>query len=228
MIQFHQAYSYEDFIQGFRPNEQGAFELKNGVFYEFCRRAQRDLDHPYVFIIDEINRGNLSKIFGELMLLIEPDKRGTEYQVPLTYTRHPDEKFYLPGNLYLIGMMNTADRSLAMVDYALRRRFRFIDLKPQFQSVRFQQWLQAQGIQEALSEKIVDRMQWLNEQITKNPNLGSGYCIGHSFFCPSGGELESCDERWYQTIIKYEIAPLLREYWFDARDMVEPLIEQLR
>jgi hypothetical protein len=137
MVQFHQSYSYEDFIQGFRPSESGQFELKNGHFFQFCRRAQRDPENrPYVYIIDEINRGNLSKIFGEVMMLIEPDKRGKDFAIPLTYSS-PDESFFVPHNVYLIGMMNTADRSLAMVDYALRRRFRFITLKPEFSSARF-------------------------------------------------------------------------------------------
>ncbi len=145
MIQFHQSYCYEDFIQGYRPTPKGQFNLKHGVFHQFCRRAQRDESHsiPYVFIIDEINRGNLSKIFGELMMLIEPDKRGMEYAIPLTYSEDADERFYIPENLHLIGMMNTADRSLAMVDYALRRRFRFIMLQPEFSSEAFRRFLGA-------------------------------------------------------------------------------------
>ena len=147
MIQFHQSYSYEDFIQGFRPAESGHFELKNGHFFQFCRKAQRDPENrPYVYIVDEINRGNLSKIFGEVMMLIEPDKRGKEFGIPLAYSNSADETFFVPENLYLIGMMNTADRSLAMVDYALRRRFRFITLKPEFASPRFREHLlQARG-----------------------------------------------------------------------------------
>ena len=142
MIQFHQSYSYEDFIQGFRPTPKGHFDLKYGIFHQFCRRAQREeaQGKPYVFIIDEINRGNLSKIFGELMMLIEPDKRGKEHAIPLAYSQDADEKFYIPENLHLIGMMNTADRSLAMVDYALRRRFRFITLRPEFSSEAFREF----------------------------------------------------------------------------------------
>ena len=125
MIQFHQSYSYEDFIQGFRPTAKGTFELKYGIFHQFCRRAQRDeaKNEAYVFIIDEINRGNLSKIFGELMMLVEPDKRGRAFSIPLAYASDSDDKFYIPANAHIIGTMNTADRSLAMVDYALRRRF---------------------------------------------------------------------------------------------------------
>ena len=124
MIQFHQSYSYEDFIQGYRPDED-SFKLVNGVFYSFCEKAKSDPDNKYFFVIDEINRGNLSKIFGELMMLIEADKRGPNNQIPLTYSKQ-DERFYVPKNVYLIGTMNTADRSLSIVDYALRRRFSFI------------------------------------------------------------------------------------------------------
>lgn len=154
MIQFHQSYSYEDFIQGYRPNDKENFILKNGVFYEFCRKAQRDPDNQYAFIIDEINRGNLSKIFGELMMLVEPDKRGRDFAVPLTYALTADEKFYIPKNLYLIGTMNTADRSLAMVDYALRRRFSFISLSPKFDTSEFNAFLQNKNIENVLIKKI--------------------------------------------------------------------------
>ena len=116
MVQFHQNYSYEDFIMGYRPAEDGSFELRSGVFYNFCERCKENPDKPYFFIIDEINRGNLSKIFGELLMLIETDKRGEEHRVNLVYG---GTSFYIPDNLHIIGMMNTADRSLAMIDYAL-------------------------------------------------------------------------------------------------------------
>ncbi len=172
MIQFHQAYSYEDFIQGFRPNEDGKFVLKNGVFYEFCKKAQRS-PAPHVFIIDEINRGNLSKIFGELMLLLESDKRGREFAMPLTYSPH--DAFFLPENLYIIGLMNTADRSLALVDYALRRRFVFIELRPQFESVKFRAHLNQCGVSDELSERIAIQFTALNQQIADDKNLGKGF-----------------------------------------------------
>lgn len=151
-IQFHQSYSYEDFVQGFRPTPKGTFELKHGFFYQFCRRAQRQESEqkPYVLIIDEINRGNLSKILGEVMMLIEPDKRGREFAIPLAYAQEADDTFFVPANLYLIGMMNTADRSLAMVDYALRRRFRFITLRPEFAGAEFQRWLGDAGVKSDL------------------------------------------------------------------------------
>ena len=221
-IQFHQSYSYEDFIQGFRPTPNGHFDLKFGIFYEFCRRAQRDesAKKPYVFIIDEINRGNLSKIFGELMMLIEPDKRGREHAIPLAYSQSAAEKFYIPENLHLIGMMNTADRSLAMVDYALRRRFRFITLKPEFASTSFRKSLVDAGAAPELVSEIVARMNALNEVIAADTkNLGFGYQIGHSFFCARNGIKP--DERWYRRVIESEIVPLIQEYWFDNEQKVK-------
>lgn len=225
MVQFHQSFSYEDFIQGYRPNSKGEFDLKNGIFYEFCLKAQRDPDNDYYFIIDEINRGNLSKIFGELMMLIECDKRGEDFKISLTYRQEEDEKFYIPENLFLIGTMNTADRSLAMVDYALRRRFSFIELDPAFSTESFRYHLENNGIDEEYIEKVIEGMQSLNEVIAQdNKNLGKGYCIGHSYFCGKPLKNES-SEAWYNRIIKFEIKPLLFEYWFDDEETAE---EQFR
>lgn len=226
MIQFHQSYSYEDFIRGYRPKDN-CFSLRDGVFYNFCRKAQQDPAHNYYFIIDEINRGNLSKIFGELMLLIEKDKRGKEYAVPLTYAEEEGETFYLPENLYLIGTMNTADRSLAMVDYALRRRFAFINIEPAFENVKFKQLLLEHLTGETV-EKVISKMVELNGKITAdNINLGKGYRIGHSYFTPAAEKIED-EEKWYNNIIEMEIVPLLREYWFDEESKVDEIIEQLR
>lgn len=211
MVQFHQSYAYEDFIQGYRPNEDGKFELKNGIFYKFCKKAERDPDHRYYFIIDEINRGNLSKIFGELMMLIEHDKREPEFAIPLTYSRSEDIRFFIPDKLHIIGTMNTADRSLALVDYALRRRFSFIDLQPEF-GEKFREYLMDNSVPPVLIDRIVDRMTNLNKHIAADPNLGKGFTVGHSYFCnvPS-----SPGEGWYKQVIDNEIAPLLHEYWFD-------------
>ena len=226
LIQLHQTYSYEDFIQGYRPNEEGRFYLKNGIFYEFCYKARQNQEHPYVFIIDEINRGNLSKIFGESLVLIEADKRGPEYAMPLIYSKQKDERFFIPANVHILGLMNTADRSLAMVDYALRRRFRFVDLAPQFESVQFTRFLHQHGVPDTLIDEIVRQMSRLNAQIAADPHLGPGYRIGHSFFCPDVSG-QTCDETWYARIITYEIAPLLREYWFDDPDKVEAMLKNL-
>lgn len=226
IIQFHQSYSYEDFIQGYRP-EKNTFKRKDGIFFEFCKKAQRDPENDYVFIIDEINRGNLSKIFGELMLLIEADKRGAEYGVQLTYSDEFDQPFHIPKNLYMIGTMNTADRSLAIVDYALRRRFRFIELSPQFESARFGEFLDNAGVSSSLVDKIVSRVTTLNRKISEDKkDLGKGYCVGHSFFVPNGTE-QPLDDTWYNETVRLEIAPLLREYWFDNEDLAEKEIISL-
>lgn len=214
-VQFHQSYSYEDFIRGYRPNKEGGFYLKDGVFYKFVQKAINDKDNNYYFIIDEINRGNLSKIFGELMMLIEKDKRGEDFKVTLTY-QEDDEKFYLPENLYIIGTMNTADRSLAMVDYALRRRFAFIDIEPAFDSPLlksyFEQYLGAE-----MTSRIINKITELNNQIEKDSlDLGKGYRIGHSYFTPTENVKDV--DSWYRRIIKMEIEPLIREYWFDRSE----------
>ena len=215
-VQFHPSYGYEDFIQGIRPDAGNGFVLKNGHFFEFCKRAGRDESRPYFFIIDEINRGNLAKIFGELMLLIEVDKRGREHEISLMYSDAGDAKFSVPKNLHIIGAMNTADRSLSLVDYALRRRFVFATLKPEFESEGFAAQLAKNGIPADAVKKIRDRMRVLNETIAGDTrNLGQGYQIGHSFFC---AKREGVDvAQWYRDIITYEIRPLLEEYWFDQQ-----------
>lgn len=210
-VQFHQTYSYDDFIQGYRPDPHGGFQLRNGVFYRFCKRAQVDQAHDYYFIIDEMNRGNVSKVFGELMTLLEADKRGERYAMPLAYSEEP---FYIPDNLYVIGLMNTADRSLALVDYALRRRFAFIQLAPAFNE-KFRQHLLDREVPVVLVDFIIEKMQALNTVIADEPNLGRGFLIGHSYFTNPVGD----PVKWYARIIKHEIAPLLEEYWYD-----EPMI----
>ena len=227
IVQFHQSYGYEEFIQGYRPDGKSGFDLKNGQFYEFCRKAINDLDkRPHVFIIDEINRGNLSRIFGEVLMLIETDKRGSSYAIPLAYMNDPNKTFYVPKNIYLIGMMNTADRSLSMVDYALRRRFAFIDLKPKFESDSFKEHLGAIGVSPALTSKICNKLENLNKKIADDQqDLGPGFCIGHSFFCHRTDELS--EGEWYTDIIKSEIEPLLREYWIDSPKQVEESIDKL-
>lgn len=226
MIQFHQSYSYEDFIQGWRPTGTGGFVLREGVFHTFCRRAQAHPGEPHVFVIDEINRGNLSKVFGELLLLIEADKRGPDFAIPLTYAESSADTFYVPENLYIIGLMNTADRSLAMVDYALRRRFAFAKLEPQFESPAFRRTLLSRGVGDAMIDRIVMRVGDVNARIkADHKNLGAGYAIGHSFFCPTG-QVSDPDE-WYAAVVRDEIGPLLEEYWFDGAARVEECLKVL-
>ena len=202
-VQFHQNYSYEDFMMGYKPVEDG-FELKYGIFYRFCQKAANQPDKDYFFIIDEINRGNMSKIFGELLMLIERDYRGTK--ATLAYN---GLTFSVPGNLYIIGMMNTADRSLAMIDYALRRRFSFFEVEPGFDSDGFIQY-QNDLNSETLNE-LVSRVKDLNREIALDKSLGKGFCIGHSYFCGR----DVCTEEWLHSIVDYDILPMLSEYWFD-------------
>ncbi|MEX0599306.1 MAG: AAA family ATPase, partial [Rhodothermales bacterium] len=198
---------------------------RDGVFHRFCSQAGERSDEPHVLIIDEINRGNLSRILGELMMLIERDKRGVDYAIPLTYSS--DEKFYVPENLFIMGLMNTADRSLAMVDYALRRRFGFIDLEPAFRKDAFRDFLLNEGVPSEIVKRIKERMGALNDAIGEDrKNLGPGYEIGHSYFVPSGEE-ENLDETWYQAVVDTEIAPLLREYWFDQPARLDKHLRQL-
>ena len=223
MVQFHQSYSYEDFVQGYRQTKSGDFTLKDGVFYRFCKKAQSDPGNKYFFIIDEINRGNLSKIFGELMLLIEGDKRGEHYAVTLTYQENDLAPFYVQSNVFVIGTMNTADRSLAVVDYALRRRFSFLSIHPNFND-QFKKFL-SNNFESSFVNKISERLTALNAEIKSDLHLGDGFLIGHSYFCTS--DQVKSPETWYQEIIEFEIEPLLSEYWFDEPEKVRSAVEQL-
>lgn len=218
MVQFHQSYSYEDFIMGFRPSS-GGFELKRGAFYNFCKKAEIDGENDYFFIIDEINRGNLSKIFGELFMLIENDKRGLSLQ--LLYS---DEMFSVPKNIYIIGMMNTADRSLAMLDYALRRRFAFFEIKPGFTTDGFREYRMNLGNERL--DKLITCVEDLNNVIADDESLGEGFCIGHSYFCNL--MTETIDDQVLSGIIEYELIPLLKEYWFDESEKVRDWSIRLR
>lgn len=218
-IQFHQNYSYEDFMMGYKPTENGGFEMQYGVFYRFCKKAENNSEKDYFFIIDEINRGNMSKIFGELLLLIEKDYRGTSSKLA-----YQNLNFSVPENLYIIGMMNTADRSLAMIDYALRRRFSFFDMEPGFDTEGFKEY------QEKLaSDKfnaLIECIKELNNEIADDPSLGKGFCIGHSYFC--GLQADECTQELLEGIVEYDILPMLSEYWFDnLTEKVAPWSEKL-
>ena len=223
-VQFHSSYSYEDFIQGYRPSESG-FKLQDGKFVKFCDEARENPEDKFVFIIDEINRGDLSKIFGELLLLIEPDKRNEDWATPLAYS-NTGEKFFVPENVYLLGLMNTADRSLAVVDYALRRRFGFYEMEPQFDSEKFHDHLHKNGISDDMFQLIQDRIEGLNKEISEDRFLGPGFRIGHSFFCDKPYKSQSENE-WYEIIVNSQIVPLLEEYYFDKPDRIEELKKEL-
>lgn len=215
IIQFHQNYSYEDFVMGYKPNTEGGFSLNNGIFYEFCQKAKLHRDMPYFLIIDEINRGNLSKIFGELLQLIEADYR--EQPIQLAYNK---QRFSVPSNVYIIGMMNTADRSLAMIDYALRRRFSFFEMKPGFETEAFNNYISKWETPKL--RKLIKAIVELNKVIENDDSLGSGFCIGHSYLCnlDGGYDLES--------IVEYDIIPMLREYWFDNDSKFNQQSQNLR
>lgn len=215
-IQFHQNYSYEDFMMGYKPVDDG-FELKYGIFYRFCQKAENHLDKDYFFIIDEINRGNMSKIFGELLMLIEPDYRGNK--ITLAYN---GLSFSVPKNLHIIGMMNTADRSLAMIDYALRRRFSFFDMEPGFDSEGFIHY--QNGFSNDTFNSLVERMKELNREIMNDKSLGKGFCIGHSYFC----NMDDCSEEWLKDIVDFDILPMLSEYWFDDSTKLQHWENRLR
>ncbi len=206
IIQFHQSYSYEDFMMGYKPSGNG-FELKEGIFYKFCKKAEANPDKDYFFIIDEINRGNMSKIFGELLMLIETDYRNKK--ITLAYD---GREFSVPENLYIIGLMNTADRSLAMIDYALRRRFSFFNMEPGFDSSGFRKY--QEGFENEAFGALIDKIKELNQAIADDPSLGKGFCIGHSYFCNA----KECTEAWMREIVDFDILPMLREYWIDDSD----------
>lgn len=213
MVQFHQNYSYEDFVAGFRPTQTG-FELSEGPFYDFCIRAKHD-DKKHFFIIDEINRGNLSKIFGELLMLIESDKRNESINI-----LYKKEKFTVPPNVYIIGMMNTADRSLAMIDYALRRRFSFFDVEPAFESDKFISKLNGSSEK---TFKVIEIIKELNKAISDDDTLGKGFRIGHSYFCFD----KPINDDLIKMIVEYEIIPLINEYWFDEPTKIEQWSDRL-
>lgn len=205
-IQFHQNYAYEDFVMGYKPTEFGGFKLQNGIFYRFCIEAANNPEQKYFFIIDEINRGNLSKIFGELLMAIENECRGTK--ITLAYS---NKLFSVPENIYIIGMMNTADRSLALMDYALRRRFSFKELKPAFMSNNFKRYQENLG--SGLLDRLIQQIIELNNEIIDDDSLGSGFCIGHSYFC----NLKAATEDQLKMIVEHDILPTLAEYWFDDK-----------
>ena len=205
-IQFHQSYSYEDFIEGYKPTDDGGFVLKQGIFYHVCNKAKSDSNNDYFLIIDEINRGNLSKIFGELLMLIEEDKRDDE-SLKLAYS---ERDFTVPSNLHIIGMMNTADRSLALMDFALRRRFVFYDIKPAFDNPNFINY--QKSLNNEYFDTIIEKIGKLNNDIKED--LDEGFEIGHSYF----SNLENPTKNELNAIIKYQIMPTLEEYWFDNKE----------
>lgn len=224
VVQFHAGYAYDDFIQGYRPDAAGIFKLSNGIFYTFCQRAAAEPEQLHFFLIEEINRGNVGSIFGEMLFLLEADKRGPAFATTLTYGPAATERFYIPENVYVIGTMNTADRSLTLLDYALRRRFAFFKMEPQF-GLRFQAYLAAINIPPDLIKQLVQKLTKLNQVIAEDPNLGTGFQVGHAYFSnpPVGAGAD-----WISAVIENELTPLLEEYWFDQPKLAAAQLKQLR
>lgn len=214
-VQFHPNLSYEDFVRGWRPSGDGKLTLADGPFLEMINEAKKDAKTKHVVVIEEINRGNPAQIFGEMLTLIEADKRTPTEALELSYRRNESERVFVPDNLYVIGTMNVADRSLALVDLALRRRFAFIDLKPIF-GEPWRQWVHAKaGISMTLLEEIETRLLALNNDIEKDRNLGAQFKVGHSYVTPAFSNTIKDAEKWYKSVVQTEIGPLLDEYWFD-------------
>jgi 5-methylcytosine-specific restriction protein B len=225
LVQFHPSYGYEDFILGFRPDAEGRFHLVPGVLPLLCQRAAADPDRPYFLLIDELNRGNVPRIFGELLLLLEADKRGPAHSLRLPYAPPEAPRFFVPANLYVIGTLNLADRSLSPIDYALRRRFAFVGLEPQF-GPALERFLRTQQLPPVLVERLITRMSQLNQTIADDPELGPDFQLGHSYFCqpPTAPTPEEAEE-WLRLILEQEIGPLLADYW---RDQPSTAAAQLR
>ena len=223
-VQFHPNLSYEDFIRGWRPSADGKLSLIDGPFMEAIEFA-RNNPGPYVVVVEEINRGNPAQIFGEMLTLLQADKRIADEGLELSYRRFDGERIFIPDNLYLIGTMNIADRSLALVDLALRRRFAFIDLRPNLNS-QWEKWLVERcNIPSSLVNEIKMRIDKLNDQITKDQSLGSQFQIGHSYVTPSL-KIENPKE-WFKQVVETEISPLLNEYWFDNHQIAQSAKDNL-
>ncbi|MDH2998573.1 hypothetical protein A1D22_02075 [Pasteurellaceae bacterium LFhippo2] len=223
-VQFHPNLSYEDFVRGWRPNGDGKLSLQDGSLMEITKKALNDPNTNYVLVIEEINRGNPAQIFGEMLTLLESDKRNPESALELAYKVNEYERIYLPNNLYIIGTMNIADRSLALVDFALRRRFSFVELEPNF-SNKWQNWLKEKfHFDDNFIKKIHSRILQVNEQICQE--LGDQFRIGHSYFTPP----ENCEiqpEIWFKQVVQNEIIPLLNEYWFDSPEKAQQVANLL-
>ncbi|BBT39690.1 McrB family protein [Pseudomonas putida] len=228
-VQFHPNLSYEDFVRGWRPTGEGKLSLADGVFMEAIKAARKEPSSKFLVVIEEINRGNPAQIFGELLTLLEAGKRTPSEALELCYpdadgVRRP---VHIPENLYVIGTMNIADRSLALVDLALRRRFAFVGLEPRLGSV-WRQWVvKSCGIDEALVTEIEQRIADVNERIASDARLGKQFRIGHSYVTPVHRVEAGDTKKWFRQVVETEIGPLLEEYWFDAPDEAHKATMQL-
>lgn len=224
VVQFHPALSYEDFVRGYRPGGDGKLTLTDGVFLQVVEAARFKPDVDHVLIIEEINRGNPAQVLGEILTLIESSKRNKDAAMELAYPRRAGERVYVPENLYVIGTMNVADRSLALVDLALRRRFAFVNLVPGLQAA-WEQWCLAKGMDVAAIAHIRSQMEALNQEIAQDRALGAQFQIGHSYVTPHEAVANAL--AWFAEVVQSEIGPLLHEYWFDAPERADAAIAKL-
>lgn len=215
VVQFHPSLAYEDFVRGWRPAGDGRLELVDGILMQAIQAAESEPDRPFVLVIEEINRGNPAQIFGEMLTLLEVSKRRRSEAIELAYRKEPGERVHVPANLYIIGTMNVADRSLAIVDLALRRRFAFIDLEPRFGNV-WRAWCANRGIESSLLNEIESRIGALNAEISAAISLGPQFRIGHSYVTPDTDTPITDGPAWFRARVESEIGPLLDEYWYDA------------
>ena len=226
-FQFHPSMSYEDFVRGWRPTGNGSLDLIDGPFNRAIGEARADLPRPYVVVIEEINRGNPAQIFGEMLTLMEADKRVPGEALALCYPKEPNERVYIPPNLHVIGTMNVADRSLALVDFAFRRRFAFIGLEPEFGDP-WRMWVSQQtGIHEDFLRNIEGRIGALNQTIESDTALGPQFRVGHSVVTPPPETLIPDRKEWFTQVVETEIGPLLDECWFDDPDRARSEKERL-
>ena len=226
VVQFHPSLVYEDFVRGWRPAGDGRLQLVDGIMMQAIQAAASEPDRPFVLVIEEINRGNPAQIFGEMLTLLEVSKRERSEAIELAYRREPGERVFVPRNLYIIGTMNVADRSLAIVDLALRRRFAFVDLEPRFGDA-WRNWCADQGLEPAMLAEIEVRIGTLNAAITSTVTLGPQFRIGHSYVTPDPDALITDGLSWFRARVETEIGPLLDEYWYDAPETAKEARDKL-
>jgi 5-methylcytosine-specific restriction protein B len=227
VVQFHPSLSYEDFVRGWRPERGGGLALIDGIFLETVQAAAAEPDRAYVLVVEEINRGNPAQVFGEMLTLLEDSKRRPDEALELAYRRADGERVYIPPNLHVIGTMNIADRSLALVDLALRRRFAFITLEPALNEA-WRAWCTKRcGVDAAFLSLVETRIAALNNEIAEDRSLGTQYRIGHSYVTPPDGAAIADHKAWFRNVIETEIRPLLEEYWFDAPEKAQQAAARL-
>ena len=227
-IQFHPALSYEDFVRGWRPGDDGKLKLIDGPMMKIIESAKNKPDQKFVLVIEEINRGHPAQIFGEMLTLLEADKRTPSCALELTYRLSDDERVFVPSNLYIIGTMNLADRSLAPLDLALRRRFAFLSLEPSLGTVWAKFLQEKRSLTKPFIQNIRERIEALNKKIAADTTkLGPQFRIGHSYVTPPEDRQNMSEKEWFRQTVNTQIGPLLEEYWYDDPSIAQKAKEEL-